>query len=383
MNDLLMINARAVFRDRIEEDTRLLIRNGVIEAINPPAVDDVDVIDLQGQLLIPGLVDLHCDALEKEVEPRAGVQFPLDFACAQADRRNALAGITTVYHALSFANDELGVRNNQMAATLAAAMNAWNRHGLVDNRVHVRYEVTDDSAPELLLGLMREGLAQMISFMDHTPGQGQFKDVAAFRAFHARNYRKSEEEVDAILADKARKAEGALMRMNMLADAAREHGVPLASHDDDNQARVELLHSLGASISEFPINEETAQVAQRLGLATVFGAPNVIRGQSQSGSMKAMDAIRAGVADCLCSDYTPATLLPAAFRIRDEAGLSLPEAIALVTLNPARAAGLSDRGEIALGRRADLVMVRDCQGLPLAERVWVAGRPVATAITAG
>lgn len=384
MNSMLLANADLVLSDRVCERASLLIRDGVIEAINPSSVDNSTIThDLQGGLLIPGLIDLHCDALEKEVEPRSGVQFPLDFACAQADRRNAMAGITTVYHALSFANHELGVRNNQTAADLAAAVNHWNEQAIVDNRVHVRYEVTDDSAPEILQSLMEKGLVQMLSFMDHTPGQGQFKDVAAFRAFHTKNYRKSDEEVDAIIADKQVKAQGALARMQRLADTARQFGVPLASHDDDHEARVDTLLGLGATISEFPINEKTAAYARQSGLSTVFGSPNVIRGKSQSGSMRAIDAITLGVADCLCADYSPATLLPAAFKAQQDANLSLPEAISLVSANPARAAGLHDRGHIAEGLRADLVLVRRTGQLPLAERVWVNGREVASAFTRG
>ena len=376
MKAQLLINARIVFADHIREDASLLIENGVIAAINPNHTTHAEVIDLNGQLLMPGLIDLHCDALEKEVEPRPGVQFPLAFACAQVDRRNAAAGITTVYHALSFANHELGVRNNDTAAELARAVNQWNQRALVDNRIHVRYEVTDETAPPILSNLLMQGQAQMISFMDHTPGQGQFKDVAAFRAFHARTYRKTDDELDAMLAEKQQKAAGAFERIEYLAAIARDSGVAIASHDDDNPERITTVKEVGTTISEFPINHETAKAAQTQGLYTVFGAPNVLRGQSQSGSMRAIDAIIAGVADCLCGDYSPAALLPAAIQAADLADISLPEAIRLVTLNPAKAAGLNDRGEIREGLRADLIAVDEISGMPQATQVWVAGSPV-------
>jgi alpha-D-ribose 1-methylphosphonate 5-triphosphate diphosphatase len=149
--------------------------------------------------VLPGMIDLHCDALEKEVEPRPNVHFPLDFACAQADKRNAAAGITTVYHALSFANAELGVRNNAFAAEVAHAVHAWQAHALVDNRVHARYEVTDPTAPAMLAELLECDELHLLSFMDHTPGQGQFKNIGAYRDFLARTYKKDAAEVDAIL----------------------------------------------------------------------------------------------------------------------------------------------------------------------------------------
>jgi len=376
MKPQLLINARVVFADKVRTDARILIQDGIIAAIDPEDSTHADIIDLHGQLLMPGLIDLHCDALEKEVEPRPGVQFPLAFACAQVDRRNAAAGITTVYHALSFANHELGVRNNRVASELACAMKQWNNRALVDNRIHVRYEVTDETAPPILIDLLEQGLAQMISFMDHTPGQGQFKDVAAFRVYHARTYRKTDEELDALLAEKQTKAAGALERIEGLAEVARRHGVAIASHDDDNPDRIITVKEVGTTISEFPINQETARAAREHGLYTVFGAPNVLRGQSQSGSMRAIDAIKAGVADCLCGDYSPAALLPAALKAAELAHISLPEAIRLVTRNPALAAGLTDRGEISVGLRADLIAVQVISGLPQATQVWVAGSPV-------
>lgn len=373
MSRLLLTNARVVFAREVRDDVAILIDDGVIAAIDPEAAGAVRRVDLSGRLLVAGLIDLHCDALEKEVEPRPGVHFPLDFACAQADKRNAMAGVTTVYHALSFANHELGVRNNGFAAQIAGAVHAWQAHALVDNRVHARYEVTDETAPLLLAELLERGHAHLLSFMDHSPGQGQFQDVAAYRAYLARSYRTSDAEFDALLAGKRAAAAGAMDRMASLAHVARERGVTIASHDDDSQDKVNALADLGALVSEFPTHLAAAQAARARGMATLFGAPNILRGGSQSGHMRALDAVLEGVADCLCGDYSPAALLPAVLKLPELAGISLPQAMALVTSNPARAAGLHDRGEIAVGKRADLVAVRNLGGLPQAERVWAAG----------
>lgn len=375
-NKRYLTGARVVLKTEVIEDATILIEDDVIAAINPSSGNGAEIIDLKGQTLIPGMIDLHCDALEKEVEPRPNVHFPLDFASAQADKRNAAAGVTTVFHALSFANEELGVRNNTFAASVARAVHAWNPHGLIDNRVHCRYEVTDPTAPEVLLELMDADEMHLLSVMDHSPGQGQFKDIAAFRDYLSRTYKKSETELDSLVAKKLAQAEGAMDRILTLVDAAKARNIHVASHDDDTPEKVETLHRLGVGISEFPINLESAQAARERGMSTVFGAPNILRGKSQSGAVRALDAVLAGVADCLCADYHPATLIVAVFRLPELAGIGLPDAVRLVSANPARAAGLDDRGEIAVGKRADLVAVAHINGLAQASRVFSAGKLV-------
>lgn len=377
-NHYYLTGAQVVLENETLNDAAVLIEDGRIVAINPSSSAGAQEIDLSGQILMPGMIDLHCDALEKEAEPRPGVHFPFDFACAQADKRNAAAGITTIYHALSFANAELGVRNNATAAELARAVHAWQQHALVDNRVHARYEITDPTAPEVLNELLNHDEIHLMSFMDHTPGQGQFKSIDAYRSFQLRTYKKDEAEFEALLAEKLAQGEGAAARMEQLAQHARELGIPLASHDDDRHEKVDVVKALGVSVSEFPINLETAIAARAAGLSTLFGAPNVVRGKSQSGSMRALDAVREGVADCLCGDYSPAALLPAVLQLPELAGIKLHQAVALVTCNPARAISLNDRGSIAVGKRADLLAVRYLGGLPQVSRVWSAGLPVLT-----
>tara|TARA_R110002095_G_scaffold10087_2_gene15230 strand:- start:847 stop:2004 length:1158 start_codon:yes stop_codon:yes gene_type:complete len=377
MTQQYLTNGQIVLADQVLEQASLLIEDGIIAAINPESVaDNVDTIDLAGRVLMPGMIDLHCDALEKEVEPRPGVHFPLDFAVAQADKRNATAGITTVYHAIAFANDELGLRSNEFAANIARAVHAWAPHGLVDNRVHCRYEITDEGGLPVLLDLLKNDDMHLLSLMDHTPGQGQFKDMAAYRSYLTRSYKKTEAELDTILAKKLNAATGAFDRAKTLIKAAHAQGVSVASHDDDNRQRIETMNSLGAVISEFPINMEAALAARELGMSTVFGAPNILRGQSQSGSMKALDAIEANVADCLCADYAPAALIVAVMKLPTLTDISLYDAVRLVTLNPAKAAGLIDRGEISVGKRADLIMIDTPAGLPQVSRVWLKGKTV-------
>ncbi len=355
-------------------DAAILIEDGWIAAINPESAHDAKEIPMDKKIIMPGMIDLHCDALEKEVEPRPNVHFPLPFAVAQADKRNASAGISTVFHALSFANEELGVRNNAFAASIARSVHAWQAHALVDNRVHCRYEITDETALPVLLELLSHQDMHLLSFMDHTPGQGQFKDMAAYRQYISRTYKTSEQQLDNIIERKQLAAASAMDRVKQLVNAAHQHQVAVASHDDDNPERVDTMASLGVNISEFPINQETAHYARSKNIDTIFGAPNILRGKSQSGSMRAVDAVKAGVASCLCSDYSPATLLIAVFKLAEQTELTLAQAIQLVTLNPARAAGLNDRGEISVGKRADLAAISLFGELPQVASLWVHGK---------
>ena len=372
-NSIYITNASIVVKESVINQGALLVKDGVIDAINPVAVTNSHHIDLKGKYLLPGMIDLHCDALEKEVEPRPGVHFPLNLACAQADKRNAAAGITTVFHAISFANEELGVRNNDMAKTVVQAVNDWQPHTLVDNRIHCRYEVTDPEAMSILTLLMDQGRVHLLSVMDHTPGQGQFKDIAAYRDYLIKTYKKEEKEAEKIIQRKFDSTNHVLNRIKQIAQHARHFSIPLASHDDDSPERIDLMHDLGIGISEFPINIDTAKRARNKGLSTVAGAPNLLRGKSQAGSMCALDGIKADAIDCLCSDYSPASLIVAVFQLAQSREIALHEVIQLVTSHPAKASGLLDRGEISVGKRADLIAVSQPGNLPQVTDVFIEG----------
>ncbi|QGS28045.1 alpha-D-ribose 1-methylphosphonate 5-triphosphate diphosphatase [Cupriavidus metallidurans] len=377
MSTTYLTHATLVLPDRVLHDSAMLIADGQIAAIEPASAPaDAEVINLRGHTVMPGLIDVHCDAIEKEAEPRANVLFPLDFAVAQVDRRNAAAGITTPYHALSFASNQFGVRNNETAATLVRTVAAYRAHSLVDNRIHCRYEVTDNAAVPVLEMLMAEGVVDLLSVMDHSPGQGQFKTLDAYLSYMMGNHGMSREEAADAAAKKSAELAGATERVNRLVSKAHELGIPTASHDDDSPQRIAAMHALGVRMSEFPINVETAQAASAHALPTILGAPNVLRGKSQSGSMRAIDAIHAGVGHILCSDYQPSTLIAAAFAASRLADLPLDRALALVTSNPADACLLDDRGRLAPGKRADVIAVGSVAGQPLVTHTWSAGRLV-------
>lgn len=379
MSCTYLTHVTLVLPDRVLQDAALLIEDGRIAAICPAPSTvprHATVLALPGHTVMPGLVDVHCDAIEKEVEPRANVLFPLAFAVAQVDRRNAAAGITTPYHALSFANKQFGVRNNEIASDLVRKLAAWRRHGLVDNRIHCRYEITDAAAVPILETLMDEGVVDLLSVMDHSPGQGQFKTLDAYVDYMMGNHGMTREDAAEAAAQKAAERDGAQERVHRLLAQAHRLAIPTASHDDDSPQRIDAMHGLGVRMSEFPINLETAHAAAAHALPTILGAPNVLRGRSQSGSMRAIDAIRAGVGHILCSDYQPATLIAAAFAAARLAELPLDQAVALVTANPADACLLQDRGRLIPGARADVIAVAEVEGQPMVTHTWSAGRLV-------
>ncbi|MBD2772716.1 alpha-D-ribose 1-methylphosphonate 5-triphosphate diphosphatase [Iningainema tapete] len=371
-----LTNAQIILSNYVLENASLLIEDGTIAAINPVVTSNAKAIDLNGKTVMPGMIDLHCDAIEKEIEPRPGALFPIPFAVAQIDKRNAMAGITTPFHAISFAHEELGVRNNDIAAEVVRSIHAYQPYALVDNHVHCRYEITDPTGLPILLDLLAEDCIHLISLMDHTPGQGQFKDLQAYQNYMTRTYKKTAAEVEAMANKKIQNAEDAKSRIKTLISKALHQNIQIASHDDDTPERVEMMANMGVRLSEFPINLETAKAAKANRLFTIFGAPNILRGKSQSGSIKAIEAVNNQVASCLCSDYAPATLLAAVFRLPEISELSLPQAIALVTHNPAQALKLHDRGEIAVGKRADLLAVELVNNLPQVITTWVKGKAV-------
>lgn len=356
-----IVNVRLVLPDQIVEDASLLIRNGVIDAINPQSASGTIEIDLHNALLLPGLIDLHCDQIEKDFEPRPGIFFSADFAVKIADERNMLCGITTVFQSVAFDNPKGGVRSTDKVAALVEALAHARGKTLVDNQVHVRYEIPDADSLSMLYRLIDAGAIDLLSIMDHTPGQGRSKEPA--------------DPVDYVLPSGERQGV-VLDRMQQIARAARQYEIPLASHDDDSPGQVRQLRQMGAKICEFPLNIEIARVAHAVDMPTVFGAPNLLRGKSLSGDVRAIDAIEAGVADILCSDYLTPTLLSAVMWLPEYSNLDLPTAVTLATRNPAMAVGLHDRGVIAEGKRADLIGVVDDTIYPRVCAVWSAGHMV-------
>ena len=352
-------NFEIVLQDRVIERGSLRIEGGLIAEIREEAVEEAD-IEGRGKLLLPGFVDIHGDMIEKEVEPRANVRMPIELGIYDLDKKLASCGVTTAYAALAFTPATYGhVRSIEHTRAMIQTLAAMRSELLIDHRIHGRFEVTFLPAVTEAKALIDTGALHLISLMDHTPGQGQYRDIELHIANMAKARKISEaqaaELVNKRMADRTEHGDS-MEIINGLARLARESGVVLASHDDDTAETVALLHSLGAAISEFPINVAAAVEAKRLGLATAMGAPNALRGLSYSGNLSAREAYEADVLDILASDYHPSAILPAVIALAEIGEGGLAASVALASANPAKALGLNDRGRIAEGMRADLVI---------------------------
>jgi alpha-D-ribose 1-methylphosphonate 5-triphosphate diphosphatase len=352
----------------------VLIEGGVITAICPETTPSrARRLDLEGKILMPGLIDLHSDAIEHEVQPRPGTILPFDLAVRQADRLFATVGISTAFHSLSFWSDSEQMRSNGFNAAFTREIARLNAGAIIDNLVHVRFEVTNREGLSHINELLRDGLVGLASIMDHTPGQGQYADEQKFLSYF-KSTGMSEAEADEVLRCKKLASKNAKPTMEAFARLARECGIPLASHDDDRPDNVREMHRLGVSVSEFPMTYEAAEAAIELGYTVLVGAPNIMRGGSTGTGPKAMELIERGLANALCSDYMPATIMPSIFKISEELGWPLWRAVRLATMQPAIGGCLSDRGQIGIGKRADLIVVEFHHDWPIVRHLWSAGR---------
>jgi alpha-D-ribose 1-methylphosphonate 5-triphosphate diphosphatase len=309
--------------------------------------------------------------------PRPKVRWPELPALFGHDAEIAAAGITTVFDALGVGDiDEEAMRGQSLVPVLAALDHA---NGLLraEHRLHLRLELPAPNTRDLFEPLSGHSAVGLISLMDHTPGQRQWEDVEQARIYYCGKKGWSREKFERSIAESRvhQERHAAPNRRHFVA-LARERRIPLASHDDTLAEHVEQAHAEGVKISEFPTRVTAARAARDKGMAIVMGAPNVVRGGSHSGNVAAVDLARLGLLDALSSDYVPASLLMAAFSLVHQGVLTLPQAIATVSLNPARAAGLDDRGEIAPGLRADLAQVRLAGDQPVIRAVWRQGRRV-------
>lgn len=336
--------------------------------------------DLEGDLLLPGLVELHTDNLEKHLEPRPGVHWPATAALATHDAQVAAAGITTVLDALSVGDfDDRSVRSRGLQAVVEALDEAraagWLR---AEHFLHLRCELPSANVVELARPLLGHPQLRLVSLMDHTPGQRQWNDLEKFRTYTQKDERWSDAtlaaEVQRLRRMHARHAEP---NREALIALCRARGLAMASHDDTLEAHVHDGVAAGIGICEFPTTEAAARAARALGMGIVMGAPNLVRGGSHSGNVSALQLARLGLLDVLSSDYVPHALLHGPFILREAAGWTLARAVAAASVTPARLAGLEDRGAIAVGQRADLVRVRECGGVPVPLSTWRGGQRVA------
>lgn len=319
-------------------------------------------IDGHGMTLFPGFIDMHGDMIELELEPRARVNFPISVALDHLDARLAATGVTTAYAAVSFSRAVSGERRSfEHTSSVIQALHEARHNCRVDHRIHARFDITFNNAVGVLRDLLAAGQVDLVSLMDHTPGQGQYRNLEIHIKNRAAQLGISESEARQGILDAKAKAthtqDDLLSNMRQVADMCHSQGVPLASHDDDTIEKVNLMADLGAVIAEFPVTMEAARSCKERNLMTAMGAPNAMRGKSYSGNLSACDAHTNGLLQILAADYHPASILPAIRTLAKTDPDGLPGATRLATSNPAKALNLSDRGEISIGKRADLVAV--------------------------
>lgn len=360
----------------------VLIAGETIVGVEPASEAASHAVNFGDDMLIAGLVDIHTDNLEKHYQPRPGALWDALGASLAHDGQCITAGITTVFDSLALHGQKDGLDRKDALGPMIAAMDQAGDEGLLraEHLLHLRCEVTNLSLPALLEPHIANPRLRLLSVMDHTPGQRQTANLSGFKERMLKGGT-STEELETILATRTAWRDQAASPKNraMVVAMARQYNIPLMSHDDDTIEHVEESLDNGCVASEFPVSLAAARKAREFGMMNVMGGPNFVRGSSHSGNLSARQCAAEGLLDILSSDYVPLSMLRAAFQlIEPPFGWSISDALATVTVNPARIAGLTDRGLIAPGQRADIVQVhRASGGWPVPRAIWVKGRRVA------
>ncbi len=361
----LLSNVRAVVRGKVIEAATVASEDGRIIGIEENRSYS-GAIDGRGAFCLPGLVDSHCDALEREVHPRPTVSFDLEFALRSLEARFLSAGITTACHGVHFGDEADFVRSPEMAADLVAVIAARRAVGArIDHRVLFRLPIRStgsvDRAIECLPGGQPAGDVPLVSFEDHTPGQGQYRDLEMYKAAMSPERQARIGDVDAEIARRIAEADAKLAtreaNLARVRELAAAGSARVLAHDCVDAGEVAQARHWGAAVAEFPCTVEAARAARQEQMPVVLGAPNVLLGGSHSGNASAEELIALGYCTGLASDYAPSTMLAAAFDLARRNVVDFPAAIALVTSGPAEAIGLPDHGRLAPDCVSDLVLV--------------------------
>lgn len=377
MRETVFTNARIVLGDEVVEGS-LAVTDGVIRAVDLGTVRQGE--DFEGDYLLPGLVELHTDHYESHYRPRPSVVWNAHAALQAHDAQVAGAGITTVFDAVRVGSDpETGDITADVAAQVGAIEAASGGDRLrAEHFVHLRCEIPSRDCFEQFAANADKPVVRLASIMDHTPGARQYTTLDHYIGYYQKKMRFTDAQMQQFIDERvAERDKHSDKNRIAILKHGRELGLAFASHDDATIAHVEEALRDKVAIAEFPTTMDAAKAAHAGGLAVLMGAPNVVRGGSHNGNIAAAELAAAGVLDVLSSDYIPFALIYAAFLLPEHVdSITLPQAVATVTRNPAKAAGLSDRGEIAEGKRADLVRVRLEGGMPIVRAVYRQGRRV-------
>lgn len=376
LGELVLTNARIVLANEVQEGS-VRVDGGFITDIGTPSRTGTD---LDGDYLIPGLVELHTDHLETHYAPRPKVRWNPVAAVQAHDAQIAASGITTVLDAIRVGLDEHSDMGAVEMIILADAIQAGMDAGRLraEHYVHLRCEVSAPDCLEGFVSIKDHPLVRLASLMDHAPGQRQFASMDAYKTYYQGKLKLSDTALEEFTHRRNTESMAhAGPHRRAIATACQELGIVLASHDDATRDHVEEAVALGTDIAEFPTTLEAAKASRQAGMSILMGGPNVVRGGSHSGNVSARALAEADLLDILSSDYIPFSMLQGAFSLADNVeGISLSKAIQLVSKRPAEAAGFHDRGEISVGKRADFVHVRVEDGIPIVLTVWRQGRRV-------
>ncbi|MEE4189223.1 MAG: alpha-D-ribose 1-methylphosphonate 5-triphosphate diphosphatase [Roseobacter sp.] len=376
--DLCLANAQLVFDDRVALGS-ITIEKGTIREIAEGDVVPSGALDCGGDLVLPGLVELHTDNVERHIEPRPEVDWPHLPALLAHDAELASTGITTVFDAMRVGSIHSGKgRCIDYARTLADELLTARAEGLfkISHFLHLRAEICSETLLDELAAFGPEDRVGIVSLMDHTPGQRQFRDLTALKTYVAKKRGMNDAEFAEHVQNLKHLQErfGARHEKGAVAEA-RRLGAVLASHDDTTAEHVATSAENGVGFAEFPTTLEAAEACRSHGIAVMMGAPNLIRGGSHSGNVAARDLAEANLLDIISSDYVPSALLLSAFRLAHISN-DLPRSIATVTQNPAKVAELHDRGALKVGLRGDVLRVSQRGQTPLLRGVWSRGTQV-------
>lgn len=381
----LITNGRIITEEAILDGFDLLIVDHKIEKIVPKGVielhGNISIIDAAGGFVSPGLIDIHSDYIEHMAAPRPTSLMNFNLSLRETEKELIAHGITTMFHSLSFLKTNeyayKPIREPENVSKLVELIEQshYTSH-LVRHRFHARYEIDNLEEIETLKTYIMDQKVHLVSFMDHTPGQGQYRHLEIYRdTVKGYNNNFDDGEIEKIINHHQTKEKMTIEAIQEIARLAQENGIAIASHDDDSIEKLDLIKSFGAGISEFPITLEIAMKAKEKGLYTIAGAPNVLLGGSHSGNLSAAEAIQHESIDILCSDYYPAAMLHAIFELYNNHDMELVDMFKLVTINPAKAVKMDDEiGSIREGKKADLLIIETInEAFPVITTVFVDG----------
>lgn len=376
-------NGKIVTLNGVIENKIIIIDGEIIQDI----VDSIDeskferVVDAHRRYVMPGFIDIHSDKIEQFIQPRPTSILDFELALKECERELLFQGITTMYHSLSLTKDEFfgspKIRNKENVMKLADLIHdIHNRNHLIHHRLHLRIEIDNLDAYDIVKEMIEKNMVHEISFMDHTPGQGQYKNLDIYRntieGYKSNEYAKL--GFHGVMEYHQNKKTLTFDQLKELAELAHANGIAVASHDDDSLEKLIINQALGVEISEFPITIETAKKATEIGFYTIAGAPNILLGGSHSGNMSAADAIMENCIDILCSDYYPSALLHSIFLMHKKHNIPLWEMVKKVTYYPAKAVKIHDEyGSIEIGKKADILIVDVLDGYPVITHSFVDG----------